>query len=161
VRLLTFCTFMDLATVPTFAQTRTGNVEMNGLKPSLKFEQVVKGFLTSLNDKLKLRATEVEFAPRGSLGDHLHIGPGIRYVATGELTVTDDSGKEQVAKAGEYFYESGDKSLKVTNRGSAPAKLIVFELLPADWSGSAMAPVSRRNELELQGQMVEKSICSK
>ena len=80
MRLLTFCTFLDLATVPTFAQTRTGNVEMNGLKPSLKFEQVVKGFLTSLNDKLKLRATEVEFAPGRSLGDHLHIGAGIRYV---------------------------------------------------------------------------------
>ena len=150
-----------LAAAPAFAQNAVGSVEMNGIKPAMKFEQTVKGFLSPVNDKLKLRVTEVEFAPGGKLGDHLHAGPGIRYVAAGELTVRDESGKEQNAKAGDYFYEAGDNSLTVTNRGQAAAKLIVFELLPADWTGSAMAPVSKRQELAQQGKKLQDAICRK
>ena len=157
LRTLWLC--VTLTAVPAFAQTPAAKVEMKDVKPAMKFEQLVEGFLTPVNAKLKLRATEVDFAPGGTVGDHLHAGPGIRYLVSGELTMTDDSGKEQVVKKGEYFYESGDKSVKVINKGSAPAKLMVVELLPADWSGSAMAPVSRRNDLAQEGQKLQKSVC--
>jgi quercetin dioxygenase-like cupin family protein len=152
---------VTLTSISVFAQTHTDSVEISGVKPTLKFEETVKGFLQPINEKLKLRATEVEFAPGSRLGDHLHVGPGIRYVAAGELIVSDESDKVQVVKAGDYFYESGDKSLTVANRSSFPAKLIVFELVPSDWSGTAMAPVSRRSDLRQQGQKLQSSICGK
>lgn len=147
--------------VAALAQTPAAKVEMNDVKAAVKFEQPIKGFLTPLNDKAKLRATEVDFAPGGSVGDHLHAGPGVRYVVSGELTFTDNSGKEHAVKQGDYFYESGDESIKAVNKGSAPAKMLVVEVLPADWSGSAMAPVSRRNDLAQEGQKLQKLVCGK
>ena len=160
-RILWLLTFIAIAELPMLSQSSATKVDMKDIKPAVKFEQPVKGFLTPLNDKLKLRATEIDFAPGGMVGDHFHVGPGVRYVVSGELTVTDESGKEQVAKQGDYFYESGDKSLKVANKSSLPAKLMVVELLPQDWSGTAMAPVSRRSDLEQEGHKVQQSVCGK
>jgi quercetin dioxygenase-like cupin family protein len=160
MKLKALCVGIVLSAVSAVAQ-HAGMVEMKDIKPAMKFEQPVQGFLTPLNDKLKMRATEVEFAPGGSVGDHFHVGPGIRYVVTGEVTITEDSGAEKVVKQGEYFYESGDKSVKAANKGTAPAKLLVVELLPGDWSGSAMLPVDRRNDLQQQGQKLQKSVCGK
>jgi quercetin dioxygenase-like cupin family protein len=45
------------------------------------------GHLAELNGKFKMRATEVVFAPGADLGVHHHVGPGIRYVVSGTLTV--------------------------------------------------------------------------
>src|SRR5262249_48147770 len=61
------------------------------------------GHLPELNGKFKLRATEFTFAPGGYIGVHHHIGPGIRYVISGELTFAE-GGQETVYKAGEYYY---------------------------------------------------------
>jgi quercetin dioxygenase-like cupin family protein len=55
-----------------------------------------------LNGKFKLRATELTFAPDGYIGVHHHVGPGIRFVISGELTFAE-GGQETVYKAGEYF----------------------------------------------------------
>lgn len=38
-------------------------VEMSGVKPAMKFEAAVEGFLQPLNGRLKLRASEVDFEP--------------------------------------------------------------------------------------------------
>ena len=107
-----------------------------------------------------MRATEVEFEPNGAVGDHLHFGPGIRHLVAGELTLLGDSGKEQQVQAGDYFYESGDRDIRVQNRGSVPAKLVVVELVPADLEGSAMVPLDRRPDLEKEGQKLKDAICS-
>ncbi len=135
-------------------------VEMHRIAAAMKFEAPVEGFLKPLNQKFKLRATEVDFEPGGSLGNHLHVGPGIRRVLAGELTVVHaETGKEQVVGAGEYFYESGDQSLRVSNRGTQTAKLLVVELLPATLKGSAMVSMDRRAEIEEQGKNLKKLVC--
>jgi len=135
-------------------------VEMHGVKAAMKFEAPVEGFLRPLNGKLKLRATEVDFLAGAVLGDHYHAGPGIRLVLAGELTVVSaEGGKEQRFKTREYFYESGDKSFRVSNAGKEPGKLLVIELLPASLEGSAMAPVTKQAELEEQGKTLQKMIC--
>lgn len=135
-------------------------VEMKGVKPAMKFEAPVEGFLKGVNGKLKLRASEVEFEPGGALGDHYHVGPGIRLVLAGELTVVDAAtGKEQRVQAGGYFYEAGDASFRVQNRGAQPAKLLVMEILPASWQGTAMATMDRRAELEQEGIKLQKQLC--
>jgi quercetin dioxygenase-like cupin family protein len=56
------------------------------------FDEVIFGHLTELNGKFKLRATELTFAPDGYIGVHHHVGPGVRYVISGELTFPVASG---------------------------------------------------------------------
>jgi quercetin dioxygenase-like cupin family protein len=137
----------------------TPAVHMEGAKAAMKSEYPLVGFLTPLNGKVKMRATEVTFEPGGMVGDHLHAGPGIRYVTSGELTFVDQNGKESVARTGEYIFETGDQSIKAYNRGKVPAKMVVFELLPADWQGSGMVPLERRDQLLSQGPKLQESVC--
>lgn len=81
-------------------------------------------------------------------------------VLSGELTVIDAAtGKELQVRAGEYFYEAGDASFGVQNRTQQPARLLVVELLPADWQGAAMVPLARRAELEQEGSKLQRIIC--
>lgn len=155
-------TLLVVAPLPLGTQMPASHspVEMSGLRPAMKFEAAVEGFLKPLNGKLKLRASEVDFEPGGKLGDHYHVGPGVRLVLAGELTVIDaDSGKEQRVRAGEYFFEGGDRSFGVQNRTAQPARLLVVELLPATWQGTAMAPLARRGELEQEGVKLETQLC--
>ncbi len=142
-------------------QAPTGHeaVQMQGVRPQMKFEAPVQGFLRPVNGKLKLRATEVVFEPGGVLGDHYHSGPGIRLVLEGEVTVAEAVTVEKVAHAGEYFYESGDQSQRLQNRSTRPAKLLVVELLPGSWQGPAMVPLSRRPELEQLGGQLQELLC--
>ena len=148
-----------LSAIPVDSQAPA--VEMHGVKAAMKFEAPVEGFLQPLNDKLKLRATEVDLEPGAALGDHLHVGPGIRLLLAGELTIVQaESGKELQVRAGDYFYEAGDQSFRVENRTPQPARLLVVELLPADWQGSAMVPPARRADLEQEGSKLRKLLCS-
>jgi hypothetical protein len=58
---------------------------MRGIAAAIKLEEVVYGHMTEINGKFKMRATEVTCAPGGFLGIHHHVGPGIRYVISGEV----------------------------------------------------------------------------
>ncbi len=136
-------------------------VEMSGMKPTLKLQTPLEGFFTPLNGKLDLRATEVDFEPGGGVKDHYHFGPGIRRMLAGELTlIFVDTKKEQVVRAGEYFYESGDVNIQAVNRGKETAKLLIVELVPASLKGSAMVPLARRAELAENGTRLKEQICS-
>src|SRR4029450_6688890 len=55
-------------------------VDTKGLVAKIKFEAPLAGFLTDLNGKYKLRVTELTLAPGGHVGEHNHVGPGIRQV---------------------------------------------------------------------------------
>ncbi len=135
-------------------------VEMTGVKPTMKLQRPVEGFLTPLNGKLDLRATEVDIEPGGSIKDHYHFGPGIRRVLAGELTLRfEDTKKEQVVQAGDYFYESGDVDITAANRGKEPARLQIVELVPTGLKGSAMVPLDRRAELAANGPKLREEIC--
>jgi quercetin dioxygenase-like cupin family protein len=81
-------------------------VETRGITSEVKMEEVTFGHLTELNGKFKLRATELTFTPDGYVGPHHHVGPGIRYIISGEATLVE-GGQETVYKAGEYFLKQG------------------------------------------------------
>lgn len=53
-------------------------IEMSGVTPAMKLQVPAEGFMTALNGKIDLRASEVEFQPGGEVKDHYHFGPGIR-----------------------------------------------------------------------------------
>jgi len=121
--------------VAAFAQ-----VQSQGVTPKLKLEETVYGHLEELNGKYKFRASEVTFAPGAKLGPHHHAGPGMRYVAAGEITFLE-GGKATVYKTGDFFYESGDIVHTAENKTKAPVRIVFFEILPAQWSGvSVIAP---------------------
>jgi quercetin dioxygenase-like cupin family protein len=118
-------------------------VETRGVTSAIKIDEVVFGHLTELNGKFKLRATELTFAPDGYIGVHHHVGPGIRYVISGELTFAE-GGQETVYKAGEYFFETGNLAHTAQNKTNVPLRILVMEILPKDWTAPAMiAPRSQ------------------
>jgi quercetin dioxygenase-like cupin family protein len=108
-------------------------VDARGITPTIKLEEVVYSHLAELNGKFKLRATEVAFAPDAYLGPHHHIGPGIRYVLSGELTFTE-GGQATIYKAGDYFFESGNIVHTAQNKTKLPLVILFVEILPKDWN---------------------------
>jgi quercetin dioxygenase-like cupin family protein len=109
-------------------------VEMRGLTATIKLDEVVYGHLPELNGKFKLRATEVTFAPDGYLGVHHHIGPGIRYVLSGEVAFTE-GGRTTIYRAGDYFFETGNLAHTAENKTNQPLRILFVEILPRGWIG--------------------------
>jgi quercetin dioxygenase-like cupin family protein len=112
-------------------------VEARGIKSEVKIEEVIFGHLIELNGKFKLRATEFTFAPGGYLGVHHHVGPGIRYVISGELTFAE-GGQETIYKAGDYYFETGNLAHTAENKTNQPLRVLVVEILPRDWTAPAV-----------------------
>ena len=122
---------------PAFAQ-----VPSQGVSSKMKLEETVYGHLEELNGKYKFRASEVTIAPGGKLGPHHHAGPGVRYIAAGELTFVE-GGKATIYKTGDFFYESGNIVHTAENKAKAPVRIVFFEILPVQWSGvSVITPKS-------------------
>ena len=115
-------------------------VDTKGLVARIKFEAPLSGFLADLNGKYKLRVTELTLAPGGHVGEHNHVGPGIRQVTEGRMTyVLPD--RTVVYGPGDFFFESGDVNHTVYNRTDAPMVHLLFEILPVDLSGPSLIPV--------------------
>ena len=114
-------------------------VEARGITSTVKLEEVIYGHLVELNGKFKLRATEVTFAPDGHLGVHHHVGPGIRYVLSGEVTFTE-GGQSTIYKAGDYFFETGNLAHTAQNKTGQPLRILFFEVLPKDWTAPTVIP---------------------
>jgi quercetin dioxygenase-like cupin family protein len=114
-------------------------VDTKGLTAKIKFEQVISGPLPDLNGKFKLRVTELILEPGGYVGEHNHVGPGIRQVTAGDMTyVLPD--RTIVYKPGDFFFESGDINHTVFNKTDSPMVHLLFEILPADLNGPSLIP---------------------
>jgi quercetin dioxygenase-like cupin family protein len=135
---------LALAARPNEATAQAGGspvkVDTKGLVAKIKFEAPLSGFLGEINGKYKLRVTELTLAPGGHVGEHNHVGPGIRQVTSGHMTyVLPD--KTVVYGPGEFFFESGDINHTVFNKTDAPMVHILFEILPSDHQGPSLIPV--------------------
>jgi quercetin dioxygenase-like cupin family protein len=136
------CLFVLLVSFALWSTSKTGEVEKKGQTSRIVLDSSVSGHLSELNGRYKLRATETTYAPGGFIGDHHHAGPGIRYVAGGELTYVQPD-KTTLYKTGDYFYESGDITHSAVNKTELPVKVINFELLPVDWTSSSAIPATQ------------------
>jgi len=115
-------------------------VNTHGLVAKIKFEAPLGGFLSELSGKYKLRITELTLAPGGHVGEHNHVGPGIRQVTSGYMTYVLP--KETIVYGpGDFFFETGDINHTVYNKTDAPMVHILFEILPADLNGPSLIPV--------------------
>ena len=115
-------------------------VDTKGLVAKIKFEASIGGFLTEINGKYKLRVTELTLAPGGYVGEHNHVGPGIRQVTSGYMTYVLPS-ETIVYGPGDFFFETGDINHTVFNKTDAPMVHVLFEILPVDLSGPSLMPV--------------------
>jgi quercetin dioxygenase-like cupin family protein len=136
--------FMALAARAGDASAQTGGspvkVDTKGLVAKIKFEAPLAGFLNEINGKYKLRVTELTLAPGGHVGEHNHVGPGIRQVTSGYMTYVLP--KETIVYGpGDFFFESGDINHTVFNKTDAPMVHVLFEILPVDLSGPSLIPV--------------------
>ena len=114
-------------------------VEAWGITAGIKLDEVVYSHMEELNGKFKMRATEATFAPGAHLGVHHHVGPGVRYVISGELTFTE-GGKVTIYRAGDYFFETGNLAHTADNKTDLPLRILFVELLPKDWTGPTVIP---------------------
>jgi quercetin dioxygenase-like cupin family protein len=135
--------FLALVAPPGEALAQAGSpvkVNTQGLVAKIKFEAPLGGFLTEINGKYKLRITELTLAPGGHVGEHNHVGPGIRQVTSGYMTYVLP--KETIVYGpGDFFFETGDINHTVYNKTDAPMVHILFEILPADLNGPSLIPV--------------------
>jgi quercetin dioxygenase-like cupin family protein len=128
------------AVAQTTGTATPGRVDTKGLTARIRFEEVISGPLADVNGKYKLRVTELILDPEGHIGEHNHLGPGIRQVTAGEMTyVLPD--RTVVYKPGDFFFESGDVNHTVYNKSDAPMVHMLFEILPMDVSGPSLIPV--------------------
>jgi quercetin dioxygenase-like cupin family protein len=137
IRLTLLCMIVLLSGVDRLAAQE--KVEVRGVTSEVKIEEVTFGHLIELNNKFKMRATEFTFAPGALLGAHHHVGPGIRYIISGEMTLTE-GGVATVYKAGDCYYETGNIAHTAENKTNAPLRFIVMEMIPKTWSGPAVIP---------------------
>ncbi len=120
------------AQAPTTVQKKDQSSE-------IKIEKVISGHLTELNSKYMLRVSETTYKPGGYIGEHHHVGPGIRLIKSGQLTYVQPD-KTTLYKEGDYFYESGDVSHTAFNKTDKPVVVLNFEVLPADWKEASAVP---------------------
>lgn len=82
----------------------------------------------SEDGQAEVTALLVEIAPGGQTGWHKHPLTCLGYVMEGEIEVTLIDGRVNVIKAGQALSEVVDLEHNGVNRGSVPAKLVLFVL---------------------------------
>lgn len=142
------------ATVLIFAATSAGafadeplKVDTKGVSAKILYEAPISGgLLPELKGKYKMRITQITIAAGGHVGDHNHLGPGIRQMTAGEMEyVLPD--KTVNYRAGDFFFETGDISHHVNNKTSESNTHLLFEILPVDLKGpSLIIPRDKANQ---------------
>ena len=113
-------------------------VDTKGVSARILYEAPISGgHLPELKDKYKLRVTEISIAPGGHVGDHNHLGPGIRQMTVGEMEYVMPH-MTTTYRAGDYFFETGDISHRVNNKSGAANTHLLFEILPVNLSGASL-----------------------
>ena len=111
-------------------------VDKKDFNSVIEFEQILSGHLTELNGKYKIRVTKTTYKPGGYIGEHHHVGPGVRLVQSGMLEYVQ-ADTTRIFRAGDYFYESGDITHTAYNRTDKPVIILNFEILPTEWQGAS------------------------
>ena len=119
------------------APSQALQVDTKGVTASIQYEAPLAGFLEELNGKYKLRVTEIRIAPGGYVGDHNHLGPGIRKMTAGAMDYVMPD-KAVVYREGDFFFEAGNVSHRAENKTDAPCTHLLFEILPVDVAGPSL-----------------------
>lgn len=129
--------FLALASLTTRAAEQL-KVDTRGVAAKILYEApITGGHMPELTGKYKMRITEISIGPGGHVGDHNHLGPGIRQMTAGEMEyILPD--KTVIYRAGDFFFETGDISHRVNNKTGVPNTHLLFEILPMDVKGASL-----------------------
>ena len=94
--------FAVAVALPVSAQ----QVDRKGAASKVMLEQVISSHLAPLNGKYKLIATETTYEPGGYTALHDHVGPGIRYVLSGEISFVQEGERDHL-QGGRVFLRRG------------------------------------------------------
>jgi quercetin dioxygenase-like cupin family protein len=113
-------------------------VDTCGVTARILYEAPISGgHMPELKGKYKMRITEISIGPGGHVGDHNHLGPGIRQMTAGEMEyILPD--KTIIYQKGDFFFETGDISHRVNNKTAVPNTHLLFEILPLDVKGASL-----------------------
>ena len=81
-----------------------------------------------------VRCDRIDFPPGGVAYRHVHPGPGIRRLLTGELTIETDGGAKTY-RAGEAWFEGAEFPVLATASASEETAFVRVLLLPREWEG--------------------------
>lgn len=98
---------------------------------------ITGGHVAELKNRYKLRITEIAIAGGGYVGDHNHLGPGIRQMTEGEMEYIMPD-RTITYRLGDFFFETGDVSHRVES--PKPSKHLLFEILPIEVDGPSLIP---------------------
>jgi len=116
----------------------TLKVDTSAVTAKILYEApITGGHLPELKGKYKLRITQISIGPGGHVGDHNHLGPGIRQMTVGEMEYVMPD-KTTIYRAGDFFFETGDISHRVNNKSGEPCTHLLFEILPVELSGASL-----------------------
>ena len=130
-----YCVTAFIATANAAEQLK---VETKGVTAKILYEAPIDGgHLPELKGKYKMRITEISIAAGGHVGDHNHVGPGIRQMTVGEMEYIMPR-MTHTYRAGDYFFETGDISHRVINQSGAINTHLLFEILPVELAGASL-----------------------
>lgn len=140
MKILGFIVLIALAT-PAAAQqgqSESLRVDTAGVVAQILFEAVIDGgHVPELVGRYKLRVTEIAIGPGGHVGDHNHLGPGIRQMTEGSMEYLLPD-KTVTYSLGDFFFETGDVSHRVEDVSGAVSKHLLFEVLPIEVDGASL-----------------------
>jgi quercetin dioxygenase-like cupin family protein len=138
IRICWVALMSGIALIATARAEEPLKVDTQGVAAKILYEApITGGLLPELKGKYKMRITEITIAPGGHVGDHNHLGPGIRQMTAGEMEyILPD--KTVIYHTGDFFFETGDVSHRVNNKTSEPNTHLLFEILPIDVKGPSL-----------------------
>ena len=139
-----FPILLIVVSTPAIAQQADSNetlrVDTEGVSARILFEAPIDGgHVPGLVGEYKLRITEISIAPGGHVGDHNHLGPGIRQMTAGTMEYILPERVVTYAE-GDFFFETGDVSHRVEDVSGEESKHLLFEILPIDVEGASLIP---------------------
>lgn len=94
------------------------------------FEAEAHGIVLEAGRRIDVAVAHLTFAPGASTGWHMHPGPTVVTITTGELTVTDRHCDTRTFQAGDTFVEEGPPRHIAVNTADATTETIVTFFVP-------------------------------
>ncbi|WP_022948842.1 cupin domain-containing protein [Methylohalobius crimeensis] len=101
---------------------------------------------TTLTDnRIVTRVIRVEFPVGFKTPEHIHKGPGPRYILSGKVRIVDQEGTH-IYDQGEVFWETGEPMI-AENAAEGKTVLLIFEMTPRE-----KAAPNRWNKITIRPQ---------
>jgi quercetin dioxygenase-like cupin family protein len=101
-------------------------------EPASTLEQILAEAVELPGEAQEVRVVEATLDPKTAAAWHTHPTPVYVYVTEGTLTMEVDGREPRRLTAGEATAEPLDARMRVLNEEDIPAKVVVFQISPAE-----------------------------